>query len=305
MTPSPSAPVRRFAGLIVFLPAFALGQLSEPAGSSGYKLLKLDISPRQAALSGAGVALPGSEQEANAAIDPSDKIRLTAGWTSGYSQLDGKIEHVSWVDPLAGGTLFGRLRFQGFDNIPGYDIEDRGTGTYTASTWAAGCGYAHSLDVLLPGLVTGLALHGGMNHVDAVASFAGWTDLGARWTHGEFALGGSVRNWGFASISDHDPETLPLQTQFGGSYTRRLPFDWTVSVLTDARWTIDEEWTLPVGLEARWGMLALRSGWTVGLAESRPSFGVGIQGEAWGVDASMAWHGALGLSPGMSLTAGI
>lgn len=291
-------------------PALALAavcgaQLSEPAGSSGYKLLKLDISPRAAALSGAGVAAPGLEQDLNPALAVPDKIRLGAGWTSGYARLDGRIEHASWTMPLSGGALFGRMRFQGFEGIDGYDNEDRSTGTYTASTWALGVGTSRSLAFLVPGLSAGLRASGGMNHVASVASWAGWADLGLRWESGAWALGGAVRNWGLASISDQDHETLPLQAQFGGAWTKGLPYGWTLSVLADARWTVDEAWTVPVGLESRWGMLALRSGWNVGLDESRPSFGVGILGDSWGVEASLAWHGALGLSPGMSLSAGI
>jgi len=293
------------AGLILLAASAASAQLSEPAGSSGYKLLKLDISPRQAALSGAGTALPESDPDASPAIRAPIGTRLTAGWTSGYAQLDGQIEHASWQSAVLGGAAFGRLRFQGFEGIEGYDGESRPTGTYTAATWGAGLGCSHPLDLLAPGLTAGLALHGGMNRVETATSWAGWTDLGLRWNRGAFGLGGSVRNWGLASTSGEDPETLPLQTALGASWTRALPADWTVSVLADARWTVDEEWTLPLGLEARWGVLALRSGMQLGLEEARPSFGVGILGSSWGLDASLAWHGALGLSPGMTLSAGI
>lgn len=296
---------KRVSALLLAGASLAAAQLSEPSGASGYKLLKLDISPRAAALSGAGVARPELEQDLNPAIAVPDKIRLGAGWTSGYARLDGRIEHASWASPAPGGSFFGRLRFQGFEDIDGYDVEDRSTGTYTASTWAAGMGYGFSLSRLVPGLSAGLRASGGMNHVASVASYAGWIDLGTRWERGPWAVGATVRNWGLASVSDHDHEILPFQTQLGGAWTRALPHDWSVSVLGDARWTADEEWTLPVGLESRWGMLALRTGWTLGLEESRPSFGVGVLGDSWGVEASLAWHGALGLSPGMSLVAGI
>lgn len=301
---SPFRPMRSAAILLAFA-ALGRAQLSEPSGASGYKLLKLDISPRAAALSGAGVAIPALEQDVNPAIAVPDKIRLGAGWTSGYSRLDGRIEHASWATPSLGGALYGRLRFQGFQGIDGYDGEDRSTGTYTASTWACGLGYAHSLAPLVPGLAAGLRASGGMNTVASVSSWAGWADLGLRWERGSWALGATVRNWGLASVSDHDHETLPFQTQLGGAWTRALPYGWEISALADARWTVDEEWTAPVGLEGRWGMLALRSGWTLGLDDSRPSFGVGILGDSWGIEASLAWHGALGLSPGMSLNAGI
>lgn len=296
---------KRAALLLLAFSALAPAQLSEPAGASGYKLLKLDISPRAAALSGAGVARPELEQDINPAIRRPDGTRLGAGWTSGFARLEGRIEHAWWATPAPGGAFLGRMRFQGFEGIEGYDTEDRPTGDYTASTWAAGAGYVLGLDRLVPGLSAGLRASGGMNHVASIASWAGWADLGARWEKGEWGAGAAVRNWGLASVSDQDHETLPLQAQLGGSWTKPLPWGWSISVLADARWTVDEEWTLPVGLESRWGMLALRSGWTLGLEESRPSFGVGILGDAWGVEASLAWHGALGLSPGMALVAGI
>lgn len=293
------------AGLVLLAATAGSAQLSEPSGASGYKLLKLDISPRQAALSGAGTALPDSDPDASPAIAAPRGTRLTAGWTSGYARLEGQIEHASWQVPALGGAVFGRLRFQGFEGIEGYDTESRPTGTYTASTWGAGIGLARSLGAFAEDVTIGLALHGGMNRVETATSWAGWTDLGLRWNRGAFGAGASVRNWGAASTSGEDPETLPFQTSLGGSWTRELPADWTLSVLADARWTVDEEWTLPLGLEARWGLLALRSGLQLGLEEARPSFGVGVQGASWGVDASLAWHGALGLSPGMSLSAGI
>lgn len=305
MNPSSAARIRTALLLFATLSPLGHAQVSEPAGSSGYKLLKLDISPRAAALSGAGAARPAFEQGISPAIEVPGNVRLSAGWTSGYARLDGEIEHASWVVPSPGGAVFGRLRFQGFQDLEGYDDESRPTGTYSASTWAAGVGYSLGLERFVPGLTTGLAFHGGMNHVAAFTSYAGWGDLGARWSRGDYAVGATVRNWGLASKSDQDPETLPLQAQVGGAYLRALPAGWTLAVLADARWTVDESWTLPVALESRWGVLALRSGYALGLDESRPSFGVGVQGSTWGLDASLAWHGALGLSPGMSVTAGL
>jgi hypothetical protein len=45
-----------------------------------------------------------------------------------------------------------------------------------------------------------------MNTVASVSSWAGWADLGLRWERGSWALGATVRNWGLASVSDHDHE---------------------------------------------------------------------------------------------------
>lgn len=286
------------------LASLAGAQISEPSGSSGYKLLKLDVSPRSAALSGAGVSSPLLESDLSPALDTLASPRLSAGWSAGYARFESQIEHAAWATPLLGGTLFGRLRFQGFEGIPGYDGEARPTGTYTASTWAAGLGYGHGLDAILPNLSAGLALHGGMNHVEATSSFAGWTDIGLRWNPGAWKTGAVLRNLGIATRSDADQETLPTQIQIGAS--RGLPWGaWELSPFLDARWTRDEEWTFPVALEARWGGLYLRTGWAFGLQEARPSFGVGLLGETWGCDASLGWHGALGLAPGLTLSAGI
>lgn len=287
-----------FAGALLLSAPVRAG-IDLESGESGYKLLKLEAGSRSAALSGAGVAAPALEQDLNPAIDAPEKIEMAVGWTRGYTQFGDDRQHAVWAVPLARAALLANLRFQGFSDLEGYDDEARSTGTYTASTFAGGVG----LSLPLPaGVRLGARLEGGSNHVADARSWAAWGDLGARWSLDSswWSLGTSVRNWGLATTSGDDAETLPLTVQLGGAAHHGLG-SWDLSLMLDAKRPLDEDWTFPLGLEARWSVLSLRAGFPLGRDEARPSFGAGLAWDAWRVDAHLGWHGALGIAPGMQL----
>ena len=286
--------IRRLAASVACAAvAAAANPFSIPDGASGYKLLKTLTSPRSQALSGAGVAEPGLDAGSNPALDSTDHLQLSAGWVQAYGRMDGSYQEASWVVPWSNWTWEGRALYAGFGDIPGRDGNDLPTGTYAASTWAVEAGASIPVSAV-DGLRAGLVAGGGSESVSDATSIAGWASAGLRWAPSNlpWAVGIAVRNLGETDNSDR----LPVVVQGGASWTGRWG-DWTVVPMADVRLASDEDLVVPLAVEVRWNGAFLRSGFAVGQPEARPSFGVGFQGDAWGLDAGLGWHAALGFAP--------
>lgn len=289
---------------IVLASALAAGAnpFSIPDGGSGFKLLKTLTTPRSQALSGAGAAQPGTDPGANPAIDSTDRMALSAGWVQSYGQFQGSYQEADWILPSDSWSWMGRARYAGFGDIPGRDESAQSTGSYSASSWSLEGGLSAPLPVL-EGLRGGFLVGGGMDEVSDATSNGGWFSAGLNWAPGSlpFAAGVSVRNLGHGSVSGNDPERLPATVQMGVSWKGQWG-DWTVVPMADLLLVADADPTTPVGVEVRWNGAMLRAGFPLGQPEARPSFGFGYLGEAWGVDAGLGWHAALGFAPSGRLT---
>lgn len=272
-----------------------------PAGGSGFKLLKTFSTPRDQALSAAGTGGPGIELSANPATDSAGRTTVSAGWVEAYGQLGGSLQDARWQIPFGGWNAEGRLRYEGFSDIPGRDGSDQGTGTYAASAWSAEGGVSTSLP--LEGLRAGLILGGGMDAVSDATAWGAWISGGLRWAPKAFPLGVglAVENLGMGTTSGEYRERLPAVVQLGLSWTQKWG-DWSVIPMVDLRHVADEDLVVPVALEAQWNGISLRTGFPVGRSEARPSFGLGYLGDSWGVDAGLGWHAALGFAPSGQLT---
>jgi hypothetical protein len=272
-----------------------------PLGGSGFKLLKASASPRDQALSGAGAGGPGIETSANPATDSADHTTISAGWIEDYGQLGGSQQDARWEIPYGAWTAEGRLRYQGFSNIPGRDDQDQITGNYAASTWALEGGASAPLP--LEGLRAGFLLGAGMDAVSDATSWGGWISGGLRWAPAQhpWAAGIEIQNLGMGTLSGQYRERLPAVVQAGVSWTQRWG-DWAVIPMADLRLVADETPVVPVALEARWNGISLRTGFPVGRPEAMPSFGLGYLGDSWGIDAGLGWHAALGFAPSGQIT---
>lgn len=276
--------------------------LDLPLGATGFKILKAVGTSREQALSQSGVGSPGLDAEANPATDTASRSLLSVGWVRTYAQFDGSLQEARWVMPINPRWNFqARARYQGFEDLEGRDGFDQKTGTYSASAWALDAGF--SAPTPWDGLRAGLFLGGGMNSLSNVMSFAGWATGGVRYAPANtpWALGLSVSNLGLATESGDSAESLPATLQAGGSWTFHWN-RWAFVPMADVRIVADEEWTVPVGFEARWEGVSLRTGFPVGRPEAAPSFGCGYLGEAWGIDAGLGWHQALGFAPSGRIT---
>ncbi|HNC99491.1 MAG TPA: hypothetical protein PKW90_25380, partial [Myxococcota bacterium] len=143
----------------------------------------------------------------------------------------------------------------------------------------------------------GVLVGGGMEAVSDAKAWAGWGTLGLRYRPqgAAWAVGATASQLGVAG-SDRGWVDLPAVLQAGGTYRFDLG-RWALIPGADFRWVADEEWVVPVGLEARWEGAALRAGFPIGRPEAAPSFGAGWQSETWGIDLGLGWHWALGLAP--------
>lgn len=268
-----------------------------PSGGASFKLLKLDAHPASLALSGAGTGLGSIDPVRNAAIDSVSTATLSAGYGRTFSRLDGSLQQVAWALPWGAWNWNATARFQGFENIPGRDEEDRSTGTYAASAWALDAGL--SAPLLLEGLRVGAGMGVGMDMVADADAFAGWMDLGATYRprDARWSAGLALRNLGMGTTHAKD---LPAIVQIGGVWRQPLG-SWTLVPMADAKWVADEDIQFPIALEARWSVLALRTGYVLGREEALPSFGLGLDWEDWILDAGTSWHEALGFAPALRL----
>ena len=272
-----------------------------PQGGSGFKLLKSYASPRDQALSGAGAGGPGIDLAANPATDSVSKTAISAGWMQTYGQFGASLQDARWQVPFGDWNAEGRLRYEGFSDIAGRDGTDQGTGTYGASTWSLEAGVSAPLP--LDGLRAGLTVGGGMDAVSDATAWGLWVSGGLRWAPTSLPLGVglSVENLGAGSKSGQYRERLPAVVQAGLSWSQKWG-EWTVIPMVDLRQVADEDLVVPLGLEAQWNGVSLRTGFPVGRPEARPSFGLGYLGDSWGLDAGLGWHAALGFAPSGQLT---
>jgi len=274
--------------------------LSVPAGSSSYKMLKLSASSRVLGLSGAGSGLPGtgSDQDLNPAVSRATGSELSAGYASLPGPFASGIQHLGWRLPVGPGSLIGRVRYEGFNDLAGYDGEDRTTGDFSVSTWAAGLGYAWNID---SSWILAARVQYARNSVERYQGWAVVGDAGIHYSprNKPWSVGASLLNVGKAAVADSLEEPLPTTIQIGTAW--RLPeySGWKSTLLLDLRHPNDEEWTMPAGVEASWSLLTLRCGLPLFLDGARPSFGAGVHWESIRLDASVAWHEATGMSSSM------
>ncbi len=271
-----------------------------PDGGSGFKLLKLDASPRALALSGAGVGNAREDPIQNAATDSVEKTTLAAGYGSTYSRLEGSLQQASWIVPSGSWTWNALARFEGFSDLPGRDEEDRRTGTYSASSWALDAGLA--LPTGIQGLRAGVTLGAGMDGVSDALSWAGWMSLGASYRpiDARWSIGATLRNLGVGTTSGDHREDLPAIFQTGAAWHQTLG-NWTLVPIADLKIVADEDLQFPLGLEVNWNILSLRTGFVVGRSEFLPSMGLGMEWDGWILDAGTSWHQALGFAPAARL----
>ena len=271
--------------------------LSIPDGSSGYKLLKLQPSPRAEALSGAGSAVSGlgSDQDQNPAVAKPDGNELSGGYASLPEKFATGIQHLSWRIPAGPGTFTGRIRYEGFSDLAGYDDEDQSTGDFSASTWTAGGGYAWNID---SSFTVGTRLQYAMNSVERYHSWAIVGDLGVRYApvHHPWSLAASLLNVGKSSVADSVEDKLPTTVVLGAGWRFPRLSGWQFTLLADLRHPNDEAWTLPVGVEAQWSVLTVRAGFPVLADNARPSFGAGLAWENIRLDGSVAWNAVTGMT---------
>lgn len=278
-------------------------------GEASFQFLKLPLSPRVTALSGAGSALwnGSGEAESNPASAAQDQARMVFGYGLPFGQFGAKASHVAWntrlgVTPESGRLWFG-ARYLGYDDIMGRSEIDEATTAYAAHTWKAQAGYAFAWQ----GVDLGAALGFAQNHIAEATYATALLNMGARYSLWRgLSLGGAVTNLDFyTSDAREDGYASPFPPtvfQAGLAYTQALPRDFSASVAIDARTRNDETLTLPAGLEVAWhDWVTFRLGYPFQAQEPGVSAGLGLAWSNFRVHYAFEGHETLDAGHFLSL----
>jgi len=250
-------------------------------GEASYQFLKLPLSPRIAALGGAGTALwdGAGEAESNPAASALDGSRLVVGYGMPFGEFGAKASHVAWNIPWGGSRIWLGARYLGFDAIAGHDELGNATTDYGAHTLKIQGGYAASWRELQLGLALGYA----QNNVAEATYSTGLFSLGAHYDLWRgLSIGASAINAdiGAGKFRDSDYRTpFPPTTLQAGLAWAQVFGEYSAAIAADARTRNDEEMNFPVGLEITWNRLATaRVGFPFGAQEPGLTAGFGL---AW------------------------
>lgn len=226
--------MKRAALAILFFAAsiFAGDYWNAETGSATMKFLFLRVSPRSAALSGAGVASPQGPSELSR--NPLAALAATEpeiGWNQIVfsDKVDADFFSVYYAWPYKSFVFSGGIEYLGYGDLEGRDEEGFEVGDYGASAFAAQLGFAWA-----PGLVHWAvnARFASQTIDDATAvAFLGDAAAGVRLNR-YFAFAATFTNFGYVTSYESGHEVPPTALQAGVSWT--LPsilsiFDLTLS----------------------------------------------------------------------------
>jgi hypothetical protein len=285
-------------GALAALPARAL-QTDQSPGSSGFKFLKLPLSPRIVGLGGAGVALAddAASLDLNPAAAAADSQHLVVGRGYPFAQFQAASSHITWSIPLDGGyRLLLNARYLGFDKIDGYDESDAPTASYGAHSLKLQAGAAGAWG----GLQWGLTANYASNGVASANYATGMINAGARYALPfGFAVGASLLNADFWDSKAKDAQYAdpfpPTAVQVGLSFARAFGTDWKAAVTADARARNDEDAAYPAAAEIAWrDLITVRAGYPFGEPEPGFSAGVGLHWSMFRFAYAFQSHAVLG-----------
>ena len=260
-------------------------QFDAPKGEASFGFLKLSLSPRSAALGGAGSALVDGIVDAD--LNPAAAIRDSGGIAAGQAYLNatsGRGDFASWNIPVENYRVTVQIRYLGYDNLSGFDGLDRSTAGYGAHSLKLQLGTAGSLFGFNYGVSTSFA----QNNIADATYGAGLLNMGLqRQLPKGFSAGLSLMNADYWTSKAQDGSAIiaPTILQGGLSYSRSLPASILMSVALDARKRNDEDIAFPMGVEACWqNILSVRVGYPIAQQEASPTFGVGLNWSRYGFE---------------------
>lgn len=225
--------------------AFAGEYWNVDPGGTTMKFLSMHVSPRAAAMSGAGVAdvLRVSEVGRN-------PLALSAAHTPefGVNQVilnsDGKDSFTSAYFGLPVGESFvagGSVEFLGYDDIEGRDENGLKTDDYGAYAWGIQAGFGSCNNVFNWAIDARFA----SQTIDDETAIAFLGDVGGSYRVNKyFAFATTLTNFGYVSKYDDVKEYAPMALQAG--VTGVIPFldKWALHVSADAyrRADTDPQW---------------------------------------------------------------
>lgn len=245
--------------------AFAGEYWNIDAGGTTMKFLSMHVSPRAAALSGAGVADPGRASEVTRnplAMSVMDSPEFGVNHIVFDDGSAGNFTSAYFGHPVLDNFAFSLgVDFLGYDDLEGRDENGLETGSYGAYAWGLQAGFGSRYKDFNWALSARFATQ----TIDDESAFAVLGDIGGSYHLGRyFALGASLTNAGYVSEYDEVAEYAPMALQAG--VTGFLPFAerWELHVSADAyrRADTDPQWLFGGELEYA-EVLMLRMGYAV------------------------------------------
>lgn len=215
--------------------AFANEYWNVNSGGTTMKFLSMQVSPRSAAMSGAGVADPGRVSEVTR-----NPLAMSVANTPefGVNQiiLDGvgtdKFTSVYFSAPVGESfSASGAVEFLGYDDIEGRDENGLETGEYGAYAWGLQAGFGSRSRIFNWGISARFA----SQTIDDETGYAFMGDIGGSFKVNQYlAFGATATNVGFATAYDDENEYTPRALQAG--ITGMIPFTdkWNLHVSADA-----------------------------------------------------------------------
>jgi hypothetical protein len=276
-------------------------------GEAGFQFLKLHMAPRTQALAGSGAALQKSSLEAGdinpaSAVGDSGVLYLGQGW--GPEETKSMTPNITWSLPAGRFSLFLGVRFLRFEELRGFDDDNKPKTNYGAHTFRIQAGLA--------GKNKSLSWGASLNYAEHSVAFARYRsyllDLGFQYElFRGLVLGAAANNADFhtsAPIYSGNEIFPPTVLRAGAAYTFSPVPVITVTAVLDARTRNDEKMNLPSGLEFGWqDVLFLRTGYAFMEPETAQQFGAGVKWRPFVFDYAYKRHKTLG--PGHNIALGI
>lgn len=258
--------------------AFANEYWNVNSGGTTMKFLSMQVSPRSAALSGAGVADPGRVSEVtrnplamSVASDPEFGINQII-----FDRLSSdKFTSIYYGAPV--GEHFaasGSVDFLGYDDLEGRDENGLETGSFGAYAWALQAGFGSRNKIFNWGLTARFA----SQTIDDETGYAIMGDIGGSFKVNKYLVfGATATNVGFATAYDEANEYTPRALQAG--ITGMIPFSekWDLHISADAYRRADTSPQWLFGGELSYAqILKLRGGYAIRYDSDFPETESGI-----------------------------
>lgn len=247
-------------------------------GGTTMKFLSLPVSPRSAALAGAGVASPRGFSEVSRnplATTSSGTPQAGVSHTVFSENIDAKLTSVYFGLPFKYFNTSAAVEYLGYGDIEGRDEEGFKTEDYGAMAWAVQVGVGSRPSIFNWALSARFA----SQTIDNSTAVAVLADGGASFKLCRFlTFGATVTNFGWVSDYETEEESAPMALQAGVSGFHPVFDIFDVALHVDAyrRADSDPEWRFGGELLYK-KSLAFRAGYAYrGETESGISAGIGL-----------------------------
>ncbi len=247
-------------------------------GGTTMKFLSMPVSPRSAALAGAGIASPESFSEVSRnplATTASNEATLGVNHVIFSDVIDAQLTSIYFGQPFKFFNVSAGLEYLGYSDLEGRDDEGFVTDNYGAMAWAAQLGVGSTPSVFNWAFTARFA----SQTIENETAFAFVMDAGSSFkVNQHISFGTIITNLGWVSAYESAKESAPLGLQAGIS--GKIPcteiFDLGLHADIYRRADYDPEYRFGSELLYR-NTLALRAGYSLrGETDSGVSGGIGI-----------------------------